>query len=243
MPSRRIAAFLALLALLTVALATTAFATVQPRTADAEAPLTSQFDQINQSVGTLGIVDGGYGDAHAIRASYSGGGQNGFARGIFNVDWREGDDVFYSAAFFLPQGFKAAMQGQVAIMRWDDYGAHPEAAGQGGVVINGGDKRARLVLNQMPAATQVQLGESFELPEGRWFHLEVHQRLSEVNGEALTELYVDGQKVGSSTVANSRGRVINHMRFGYVNNHRAGGASTLWYDRVSISDRQLGPKI
>jgi hypothetical protein len=233
-----------LLATLSLALAAApaAHAVVQPRSADAEAPLLTQFNNVNAAGGTLSIVDGGYGDAHSIRAAWGGGSSNGYARGIFDVAWQQGDDVWYSGAFFIPQGFKAAMQGQVAIMRWDDYGAHPEAAGQGGIVINGGDRRARLVLNQMPAATQTQLTSSFDLPEGRWFHLEVHQLLS--SGGAVNEVFLDGVRVAASSTANvAPGRGADRLRFGIV--AIASGAQTnplsLQFDKARISTSRVGP--
>lgn len=244
-PSRRarslalaLASILAPLAVVTGA----ASAAVEPKTADSEAPLASQFDQLNSAIGTIGTVDGGYGDAHAIRTTYTGGGGNGYARGIFNVDWRAGEDVWYSAAFFLPKGFKASMQGQVAIMRWDDFGTHPTNADQGGIVINGGDKRARLVLNHLPAGTQIELTDAFRLPEGRWFHLEVHQRLSATRG--FNQVFVDGVRAAASDKGNiGRGRAPNRLRYGIV----AVGAGTqrkplrLQFDNAAVRNRRVGP--
>ena len=224
-----------------MALAGAVSAAVTPKRADSEAPIASQYDNFNEMIGTLAIVDGGYGDAHATRAAYNGGGGNGYARGIFDVDWRSGDDVWYSAAFYLPDGFKASMQGQVAIMRWDDYGTHPEAADQGGIVINGGDHRARLVLNHLPEATQKDLTDSFNLPEGRWFHLEVHQRLSANAG--LNEVFLDGERIASSHKPNiAPGRGVSRMRYGIV--AVGAGAQTrplsLRYDQATISTGRTG---
>ncbi len=228
---------------LLLALPGSASATVTTRFADIEAPtLGQQFDQLNATVGTLNRVDGGYGDAHGAEATYSGGGQNGFARGIFNVDWQSGEDVWYSAAFYLPVGFKAAMQGQVALMRWDDYGAHPEAADYSGVVIYGGDKRSRLVIDRIATGTQIELSPAFDLPEGRWFHLEVHQRLGSASG--LNEVYLDGTKISSSTQPNLEpGRGVDRIRYGIV--AIASGAQTnplsLRFDDASVNTTQRGP--
>lgn len=167
------------------------------------------------------------------------GTENSFGRSWYDVNWNKGSDVWYGSAFYVPVRSALAY---TDLMRWDNYATYGNPGGDvGGVLVENG--RMYVQRQDYGGGNFAYVLGPVEVPEGRWFHLEVHQRLSEVNGEALTELYVDGQKVGSSTVANSRGRVINHMRFGYVNNHRAGGASTLWYDRVSISDRQLGPKI
>jgi hypothetical protein len=217
-------------------------AAVRPEQINFESAGLAQFDQLNATVGSLAAVSGGYGDAYAARAAYSGGGQNGYARGIFNVDWNSGDDVWYSAAFYLPTGFKAAMQGQVALMRWDDYGAHPEAADYSGVVIYGGDKHARLVVDRIASGTQIELGPAFDLPEGRWFHLEVHQRLGAASG--VNDVFLDGNLVSSGGKPNLEpGRGVDRIRYGIV--AIASGAQTrplsLQFDNATVSTRQVGP--
>ena len=79
------------------------------------------------------------------------------------------------------------------------------------------------------------------LPEGRCFWVEVHQKLSNVNGEALNEVFVDGVKAGASTTANSRGRVVNNIRYGLpALAPGCSGASTIYFDDPSISSVQRG---
>src|SRR3954447_7842138 len=243
-PRRARSLTLALTAILFLALVVsrTADAAVTPQRVNFETSGLQQFDQLNASVGSLNAVDGGYGDAHAAEAKYSGGGENGYSRGIFNVDWHAGDDVWYSAAYYLPVGFKAAMQGQVALMRWNDYGAHPEAADYSGVVIYGGDKRSRLIIDHIADHSQIELGPAFDLPEGRWFHLEVHQHLG-VNG-GVNDVFLDGQLVSSSTDGNLEpGRGVDRIRYGIV--AIASGAQTrpldLRFDDATVSAAQIGP--
>jgi hypothetical protein len=243
-PRRARSLTLALTAILFLALVVsrTAGAAVTPQEVNFETSGLQQFDQLNASVGSLNAVAGGYGDAHAAEAKYAGGGENGYSRGIFNVDWHAGDDVWYSAAYYLPTGFKAAMQGQVALMRWDDYGAHPEGADYSGVVIYGGDKRARLIIDHIADHSQIELGPAFDLPEGRWFHIEVHQRLGATSG--LNEVYLDGTKISSSTKPNLEpGRGVDRIRYGIV--AIASGSQTnplnLRFDRATVSTSQVGP--
>jgi hypothetical protein len=244
-PRRARSLTLALAAILFLALvvfASAADAAVKPQQVNFETAGLQQFDQLNASVGSLTTVAGGYGDAHSGESTYSGGGENGFSRGIFNVDWHSGDDVWYSAAYYLPVGFKASMQGQVALMRWDDYGAHPEAADYSGVVIYGGDKRSRLIIDHIADHSQVELGPAFDLPEGRWFHLEVHQRLG-VNG-GVNDVFLDGQRVSSSSDGNlESGRGVDRVRYGIV--AIASGAQTrpldLRFDDAAVSANQVGP--
>jgi hypothetical protein len=243
-PRRARSLTLALAAILFLALVVShaANAAVTPQQVNFETSGLPQFDQLNASDGTLSSVTGGYGDAHSAEATYAGGGENGYSRGIFNVDWHPGDDVWYSAAYYLPTGFKAAMQGQVALMRWDDYGAHPEAADYSGVVIYGGDKRARLIIDHIADHSQIELGPAFDLPEGRWFHLEVHQRLGVSGG--VNDVYLDGQLISSSTDGNLEpGRGVDRIRYGIV--AIASGAQTrpldLRFDKATVSTRQVGP--
>jgi hypothetical protein len=243
-PRRARSLTFALTAILFLALVVsrTAGADVVPQRINFETSGLQNFDQLNATVGALSATSGGYGDAHSAEATYSGGGQNGFARGIFNVDWHAGDDVWYSAAYYLPVGFKAAMQGQVALMRWDDYGAHPEAADYSGVVIYGGDKRARLIVDHIADHSQYELGPAFDLPEGRWFHLEVHQRLGVSGG--VNDVYLDGQRVSSSNDGNLEpGRGVDRIRYGIV--AIASGAQTrpldLRFDDATVSAKQVGP--
>jgi hypothetical protein len=245
-PRRARSLTLALASILFLLFAVTdgASAAVQPASVDFTTAGLERFDQLNESVGSLRVVDGGYGDDRAARAVYSGGGENGFARGIFNVNWDAGEDVWYSGAYFLPRGFKAAMQGQVAILRWDDYGSHPNSADHGGIVINGGDRRARLAMDKLGPGTQDELGEPFDLPEGRWFHLEVHQRLSSSGGAAVNEVFLDGIRVASSDRANlEAGRGVDRMRYGIV--AIASGSQTrpleLLFDKATVNTARTGP--
>ena len=244
-PSRRLRSFACrLTSILALALVApgVAAAGVTPMSADLETGDFSQFHQTNASVGTLNLVPGGYDDATSAAAVYSGGGQNGFSRGIFEPSWSEGDDVWYSAAYYLPPGFHASMQGQVALLRWDDWPSHPVDRASSGVVIWGRDKRARLVRELLPSGVS-ELSPSFELPEGRWFWLEVHQRLSSGAG-AYNEVYLDGALIGQSSTPNTfAGRVAERMRYGIV--AIADGAQTnplsLNFDRATVSTQQVGP--
>ena len=246
-PSRRLRTVACrLTSILALALVAPGFAaaSITPMTADLENGSFSQFSQTNASAGTLSLAAGGYGDATSAAAVYSGGGQNGFARGIFDTSWVEGDDVWYSAAYYLPEGFHASMQGQVALMRWDDWPSHPVDRASSGIVIWGRDKRARLVRELLPAgSSDSELSPSFELPEGRWFWLEVHQRLSSGSG-AVNEVYLDGALIGRTTSPNTfAGRVAERMRYGIVAVHA--GVQTnplsLSFDRATVSSSQVGP--
>ncbi len=176
----------------------------------------SDFSQINALTGTFGLTSTrAYTGTSSARATYSGGGANGYARGIWNVEWVDGEDVWFGAAYYLPVGFHASIQGQVDLIRWDNWSLYPTNADWGGVSIYGSDHRARLLRFGAGRPNDTLVGP-LDLPEGRWFTLEVHQRRSATSGSALSELYVDGKLVGKSTAANTYGRPATRIRYGIV---------------------------
>jgi predicted RecA/RadA family phage recombinase len=233
-----------LIVALALVLPATAAATVQPMLADMSGGDLSQFSQTNAMVGSLSVVPGGYGLPYAAKATYDGGGGNGYSRGIFDVNWQQGDDVWYGAAYYLPVGFHAAMQGQVAVLRWDNWASHPDDTDQGGIVINGGDKRSYLERDHESNGqwSQSEYAGPFDLPEGRWFWLEVHQHLSPVAG-SVSEVYLDGQRIVYSTDQNMFGRPIERIRYGLVAIAESAQMNPLWlqFSRASVSTSELGP--
>jgi hypothetical protein len=151
----------------------------------------------------------GYADRGALLARNSGG--SGFARGWFDVRWRAGSDVRYGAAFFIPS---ARAIGYADLVRWDNYAHYGQGGDIGGIEIN--DGRAYLMRADYGGDNFAKLGDDFSLPEDRWFTLDVHQRFSAEAGVAFSEVRIDGERVATSTDANSRGRPIDNLRFGFV---------------------------
>jgi hypothetical protein len=214
-----------------------AMATVAPLAANLNDGSFDEFSQTNTDRGALGINSlRTYDGTASAHATYEGNGGNGYARGIWNVNWQDGEDVWFGAAYYLPVGFVPHIQGQVDLMRWDNWLSHPSDTDWGGVSIYGSDHHARLVRFGAGRSNDTLVGPT-TLPEGRWFTLEVHERLSAGAG-ALSELYVDGKLVGKSSRPNTYGRPIERIRYGIV--AIAEGAQTkpleLWFD-----DATAGP--
>ncbi|MCW2957553.1 MAG: hypothetical protein JWP18_356, partial [Solirubrobacterales bacterium] len=199
------------------------------------------FDQTNTLKGTLRRVHSpayqGQGSAHAVTR----GGGDAYSRGLFEVSWHEGADVWFGAAFLLPRSFGADMQGEVDLLRWDNFPDDRVTTDRSGVVIFQGDRRAHLIRQRL-RVEDVPLGRSFTLPVGRWFWLEVHQRLSRDMG-ALSEVFLDGRRVTVSRAANSYGRTVRRIRFGIVavDADRQSSPLELWFDRVAVGTRPRGP--
>lgn len=214
---------------------------VLPTTATFESGTFGEFSQTNAANGTLSnTTTRAYQGSRAARATYDGGTANAYSRGIWNVGWQPGENVWYGAAFYLPVGFKASMQGQIDLVRWDNYGSMPSGTERGGVSIYNSDKRARLI-RQKDGLEQAAIGSSFELPEGRWFWIEVRQRLSLT--DPLSEVYLDGMRIFSSTTKNSYGHLIDRIRYGIV--AIAAGSQTkpleLFFDSAAVSTAPIGP--
>jgi hypothetical protein len=198
------------------------------RVATLEAGNLSQFDQTNATTGSLSVI--------ADRAY-----DNGFARGIFNVSWPNGTEIWFGGAFFLPAGFYASQQGYVSLMRWDNYPTYESNGNTCGFAIYGSDRRARFVCGQYNGAGTVIIAGPFDIPEGRWVWLEAHQRLS--NSSPLTEVFVNGQRIATSNAVVNGGRTIERIRYGIVAISPAQQIRpiSVIFDRASYARGYIGP--
>jgi hypothetical protein len=234
-PARRPALIAAAVAALAGAVfAATSSAAVMPRHAGLETGSFSEFDATSVASGSLSVTSASAAaGSRSATAVYSGAGANGYARGQYEVDWQNGESVTYSAAFYLPVGFKSRMQSQVSLMRWDNWPTYGGSGDVGGIVIQGSDKRARLIRNHY-GGEQVSLVGPFDLPEGRWFTLTVSQRLSTTN--PYSEVRLDGQLIGTSTAQNSYGRAVDRVRYGIVSigAGRQTNSLTLGFDEADV---------
>jgi hypothetical protein len=157
------------------------------------------------------------------RIGADGGAGNTYARAILNVDWHAGDDVRYRASFYLPRGFKRAMQGEVDLMRWDDYPIHDHVdpgvysrtarrAAIGGVALFHGDRKLHLIAGT-PTEFRSLLG-GYPISEGRWHTIAVRQRFAAAR--PLSELFLDGRRLGRTTARAFEQLPIDRLRVGLV---------------------------
>jgi hypothetical protein len=185
-------------------------------------------------------LDGGISEAGGVfTVSYSGGGVNGYARGLFDYDSPqilEGQQLWFGARFFLPVGFSSSA-GYVSLMRRDNYGLYGSAGNTCGVALWSGDNRLHAECNTYDGSwpTQDLIG-GVVAPEGRWFTLELHQTLDSAAG-GVTELYLDGAKVGSSTgINNLLNRATDRVRFGVVAVGPQAGGFSLQFAGAYVSN-------
>jgi hypothetical protein len=228
---------LALVACLAACLlvAAVAGARVTPKLAKLDAGSFREFSQTNAENGTLTTSTAHvFSGKRSARAYYNGHG-NGFARGIFNVNWARGSSVWYSAAYYLPKGFKSRVQGQVDLMRWDNYPSFEQRGDYSGISINRHNKRANLVYG-IYGGDQRDISKEFTLPEGRWFKLSVHQVLGTAG--AVNEVYLNGRRIDRTRTANiTPRRRVERIRYGLVaiSESRQRKPLTLFFDSARVS--------
>ncbi len=213
------------------------------------------FDQTNAAPGpgiadptTLTVVTGRAYDglrSAAVHTSANATGANKYSRAIFhNLTWSAGTDIWYGCAFYLPTGFHSKQQGQIDLMRWDDWVDDPSTTDRGGIVIYGPPATGKAYLiNARLGGAQSELVGPFSISEDKWHWLEVHQRFSANHASDISEVYLDGNLVGSSTARNWNDRRITSIRFGVValNDATQSKPVDLWFDRASLSASRLGP--
>lgn len=74
-------------------------------------------------------------------------------------------------------------------------------------------------------------------PQGRWLTVAVHLKLSPIDGQGLTEAYLDGQLVGSSTAANMLTSAPVHVLFAGLDYFLPdNGNTTVYVDAIGLSD-------
>lgn len=183
-----------------------------------------------------------YEGSYSAEANYTGGTENAYARCVVTTSWSTGDDVWYGSAIFLPTGFAAAMQNQVDLMRWDNFSLNNASQDWGGLIIQNSDKKARLKKFNVDG-DYTDLSTPFSFPENKWVWVEMRQKLSPTDGQAINEVWIDGALQSSSTTANTYGRDVTRLRYGLV--AIGGGSQTnplnLWVDRATISTSKVGP--
>jgi hypothetical protein len=206
-------------------------ATPDERTAnfesDAVVNSVSGFDTVSTTnPAALGTENGGYETQNnkGLKATYDA--SIGPAYGTFNASSQLGNEIWYGGAFRLPTG-TAASHSDAALLRWRDSGG----SSYGEIDLN---------TNQTWRLTKggVGLGQSFTLPEGQWFWLEVHQRISQLN--PLSEVFLNGRLLTSSGASNSDpGAVPDRLDTGII---RSTGTApwSISADRISLSPNQRG---
>lgn len=197
----------------------------------------SQVEETEAKAGTLEVTRArAYDGTHSVRATFRGGG-SGKERFWLPVRWGKGTDVWYGIAMYVPKNNRYCYWNP---LRWDNYSQYQGRGDVGGLTVEQG--RIEVIRGTYASRHEDELVDGGKLPTGRWVWVEVHQRFADKNGAALSELYLDGDRVGRSRRANFFGRNISHLRAGAVNvAEQCSPPGVVDFDRFSISDRERGP--
>ena len=156
----------------------------------------------------------------------------------------DGDDIWYGSAFFLPNDF-LSQNTTVDLMRWESsagaFRRYPAAR------LGNRDGPAAADALQRHDHLPRPAGGLCDLPLGRWFWLEVHQKLGKTAGApTLNEVFLDGRLVIVSTTEQNREAAdtsdIVRVKYGIVHNTSpAGTDATLRVDRSTLTAAPMGP--
>jgi hypothetical protein len=237
---RRVLAALAAVALV-LALSSSGSANHPERDYGFEPGNCSEFAQGCQAV-SGGSVAFGSGDAYdGLRyqiASDNGSGGVSYARGVDNLTLSPGEEVWFGAAVRPASGFYDRANAQVRLFAWDTYPSSPYM--RGGVWVDSSDRV--VVYRHVDGGQQtplVVLGTR-ALPEGVWTMVEIRQRLS-TGPSALTEVYVNGVLVGSSSLPNlARSATITRYRVGLGDSSLVTNPIRVDFDRAYIGSAPRG---
>jgi hypothetical protein len=234
-------------------------ASVVARLAGVESPTVSpyDFDQVSTNCsGSTAARDTSkaYAGTASLKVHIEATECSPYARGIFNSNSPnhivEGDDLWFGAAIFLPTGFFSAHTKYTDLIRMDSYvtdgGTLNKTAEQQSInfaSFSNDDIYVQAESNEGAITLAGPLSPSV-LSENAWHWVEIHAVLDKDNGQALTQIKIDGISQGTSTSRNIfAGRAdFNRLRYGLVSAGSSGsGNLTMYVDRASISSTERGP--
>jgi hypothetical protein len=145
-----------------------------------------------------------------------------------------GRDVWLRGSWYFPDPASLTWS---RMMNLSSYTGETATDYYTGLVIEGasGEMLVRS-RNYQSTTDQKLIFPARPIPVGRWFTVTLHFKLSPTDGEALNEWYVDGQLVGTNTVANMQNpQAINVFQAGmpyWLN----GVETTVYFDDPALKD-------
>lgn len=74
------------------------------------------------------------------------------------------------------------------------------------------------------------------IPTDRWFRIDLHLELSPTDGKALTEVYLDGERIASSTAPNMMSSEALHFFNAGLAYFNPGTKATVYVDATRLSE-------
>ncbi len=147
--------------------------------------------------------------------------------------YRSGRDVWLRGSWYFPNPSALTWS---RMMNLGSYTGGTNDYYTGLVIENGSGQMLVRSRNYHSSTGQKLIFPPRPIPVGRWFTAVLHFKLSPIDGQALNEWYIDGQLVGTSTVAN----MVNDQA---LNTYQAGmpyflnGVNTsVYFDNPGLKD-------
>jgi Polysaccharide lyase len=135
------------------------------------------------------VTNGGSGGCSCPRMKF----EDGFSYGV-------GDDVWIGGSWYVTDRSKISWSRLMNLGHWSGDGASTNYV-VGLIVNEPGQMSVRARYYDTEEGWSVLMANR-PIPEGRWFSVDIHLKLSPHDGQALTEVYLDGQPVATSTARN-----------------------------------------
>jgi hypothetical protein len=158
------------------------------------------------------------------------------------VSWANlGTEVYFGMAIYLVDGLYDVSHGQLRLMGWTDFDGSTQKV-RGGLWMNSDDSiRIFRHVENSPGnneqTTLINLGTQ-AIPEETWTTVEIYQKLSETDGDAVTTCWVNGAQVGSTTTHNIKASLatgdITRVRYGFDDATSNSGTIEIIIDRCYI---------
>ena len=147
--------------------------------------------------------------------------QDGFAFG-------PGDELRMGGSWRIPEPSKLAWSRLMNLGHFEESGDPDNWLL--GVLVRDGDTM-QVTATDYDYRSPSVLAEGISIPKDRWFSLDVHLKLSPTDGEALTEVFLDGELVASTTKRNMvSGRPLHFYNAGVPYFWPGNGNQTIYFD-------------
>jgi Polysaccharide lyase len=133
-----------------------------------------------------------------------------------------GDEIWFGGSWRIPDPTKLLWSRLMNLGYWTPTGDPSTELYTLGLFSNSPGKMSVWARNYQEGneANWSKLMPDYPIPANRWFDVDIHAKLSPIDGQALTEVYVDGNRVSSST----RRNMMNGHRLHFYN----AGLSYFW---------------
>jgi hypothetical protein len=220
--------------------------------ADAEAQVPSTFRRAANFESTLNLGTDGWNLTQAgfaiTRTSERGGTAGPYAAKIvstggnsgcgcprmkFEDGFRHGagKDIWIRGSWYIPQPSQLSWSRLMNLSSYTDGSSNNHLLGL--VIPEAG--KMQVVSQKYGGAAKVLI-PSRSIPTGRWFTVHLHVKLGRTNGAALTEMYLDGVKVGSTTAANMATSQAYNVYQAGLPNLLYGIKTTVYFDNPGLKD-------